>query len=827
MLGHKADAIPPVQKASGLHTHKWKVYLKNSIHMKNVNLEKIIEKVVFVIHDSYDPNVIDIFKPPYEINQTGFAGFDVKIIILWRNQVETQFMYNLFLHVNSHSGNERNELVTFSESPHSIFKKYLSKAGARLVSGPKKERKEVSGDDEIRRKKKVLHAENKSKDIKRFSSSTLEQKSLKPNKKEKSYEKEFSKKNKNPYHKGFSESSIKEKKSSIKEKSVLKQKEKYSKSSINSSSNSNEKRLSQNQKLVQSKKKVKSLQTVDLFGGMDASISKKIKPKQEVTKSKSTSLKKEIVMKKKEIKKEVKREIKKEQMDLKMENISSKQEDLLKEKIRKAKMVVKDEPLKSKHISKNLANNTSRSSSVASNASSVRSNLHKQTNKISRNQKVVKPHKKLSAVNNSGEISRGSSGSLKLKISTSQMKPQQETAKKTMSRKTNSDSSLSSSTDDEDDSFESNSIKVNTSTAKSSQGKKIASKTMPTANTSQDNTEQNPRKKDNKFISKVRPNKSIRPISTVVSNHPANSPTSSTTATSSDSSSTDSSSSDDDMNDGTEVRKSFDRDDQPHHNRDADIQQRHLKIVKSDTNKSCSNSPASGLSIKIKLSNIKEKSTSSPFHDKNQYPAKISSPRTQNIKVSSSDESDENDSSSTSENLNSSVSYSDISHEQQSFVGENQMAENIYSESAPNSNNSSFDRQENNKRRYESSSGSSCDDSCDEFVNNNFPCTDSPCRHCRKKCRRMHVKASKGTEARSYEAMTAEKYQLLTALYEKISTCKDHKKITKILSVAQKHVGTQMTNSTSNSLETSQFDMCNVSEKGIRKIQKLLEIQPL
>ena len=49
---------------------------------------------------------------------------------------------------------------------------------------------------------------------------------------------------------------------------------------------------------------------------------------------------------------------------------------------------------------------------------------------------------------------------------------------------------------------------------------------------------------------------------------------------------------------------------------DADIQQRHLKIVKSDTNKSCSNSPASGLSIKIKLSNIKEKSTSSPFHDK-------------------------------------------------------------------------------------------------------------------------------------------------------------------------------------------------------------------
>ena len=80
------------------------------------------------------------------------------------------------------------------------------------------------------------------------------------------------------------------------------------------------------------------MQTVDLFGGMDASISKKIKPKQEVTKSKSTSLKKEIVMKKKEIKKEVKREIKKEQMDLKMENISSKQEDLLKEKIRKAKM---------------------------------------------------------------------------------------------------------------------------------------------------------------------------------------------------------------------------------------------------------------------------------------------------------------------------------------------------------------------------------------------------------------------------------------------------------------------------------------------------------
>ena len=45
MLGHKSEAITPIQKKSGIHTHKWKVYVKNSSMMKNVRLELIIEKV--------------------------------------------------------------------------------------------------------------------------------------------------------------------------------------------------------------------------------------------------------------------------------------------------------------------------------------------------------------------------------------------------------------------------------------------------------------------------------------------------------------------------------------------------------------------------------------------------------------------------------------------------------------------------------------------------------------------------------------------------------------------------------------------------------------
>ena len=74
--------------------------------------------------------------------------------------------------------------------------------------------------------------------------------------------------------------------------------------------------------------KVKTLKTVDLFGGMDASIPKKAKQKQEI---KSTSIKKESTIKNHD----VKREIKKEHPFYKKEK-SLKHEDLS-EKIKKAK----------------------------------------------------------------------------------------------------------------------------------------------------------------------------------------------------------------------------------------------------------------------------------------------------------------------------------------------------------------------------------------------------------------------------------------------------------------------------------------------------------
>eukprot|EP00095_Tigriopus_kingsejongensis_P012109 snap_masked-scaffold97_size377342-processed-gene-0.1 protein:Tk12109 transcript:snap_masked-scaffold97_size377342-processed-gene-0.1-mRNA-1 annotation:"yeats domain containing protein 4" len=66
------------KRESDSHTHEWTVYLKA---YQNEDISNYVKKVQFKLHESYaNPNRI-VFKPPYEVSETGWGEFEVQIKI--------------------------------------------------------------------------------------------------------------------------------------------------------------------------------------------------------------------------------------------------------------------------------------------------------------------------------------------------------------------------------------------------------------------------------------------------------------------------------------------------------------------------------------------------------------------------------------------------------------------------------------------------------------------------------------------------------------------------------------------------------------------------
>ena len=56
------------KKLENGHTHEWTVYVKP---FRNEDMSNYVKKVVFKLHDSYDNSVRTLYKPPYEVTETG------------------------------------------------------------------------------------------------------------------------------------------------------------------------------------------------------------------------------------------------------------------------------------------------------------------------------------------------------------------------------------------------------------------------------------------------------------------------------------------------------------------------------------------------------------------------------------------------------------------------------------------------------------------------------------------------------------------------------------------------------------------------------------
>jgi len=91
-----------VRAKDGDESHKWKVYVRK--HRGQHGQLQCIEKVVFHLHEDFDPPTVELRSPPYEVERIGWGTFDIKVEIHCSQGYVVHCEHELcFKQVNNHS----------------------------------------------------------------------------------------------------------------------------------------------------------------------------------------------------------------------------------------------------------------------------------------------------------------------------------------------------------------------------------------------------------------------------------------------------------------------------------------------------------------------------------------------------------------------------------------------------------------------------------------------------------------------------------------------------------------------------------------------------
>ncbi|KAK7116678.1 hypothetical protein V1264_002313 [Littorina saxatilis] len=128
-LGHRADFKP--KKSPDGFTHDWTMFVRGQ---DGANIYHFVEKVVFHLHPSFKNPKRVLSEPPYEVSESGYAGFVLSIEVYFRNKHpyrKIRFEYDLFLNGEGAPpvNNCRIEKLKF-RNPADDFRQKLMKAGA-------------------------------------------------------------------------------------------------------------------------------------------------------------------------------------------------------------------------------------------------------------------------------------------------------------------------------------------------------------------------------------------------------------------------------------------------------------------------------------------------------------------------------------------------------------------------------------------------------------------------------------------------------------------------------------------------------------------------
>uniref|UniRef100_UPI0035900A23 protein AF-9-like isoform X1 n=2 Tax=Myxine glutinosa TaxID=7769 RepID=UPI0035900A23 len=154
-LGHFAIVRKKVS-AEG-YTHDWRAFVRGVDHKK---IHGFVEKVVFILHASFLKPKRVYKEPPYEVEESGYAGFVMPVHIYFKNTENPRkmsFEYDLFLQTPGQPpvSHVRCEKLIFN-CPSPEFHARLLKAGA-VSTGLVKELKLPSNSKDSAKKEHSKH----------------------------------------------------------------------------------------------------------------------------------------------------------------------------------------------------------------------------------------------------------------------------------------------------------------------------------------------------------------------------------------------------------------------------------------------------------------------------------------------------------------------------------------------------------------------------------------------------------------------------------------------------------------------------------------------
>eukprot|EP01125_Pyxidicula_operculata_P022074 TRINITY_DN8864_c0_g1_i1.p1 TRINITY_DN8864_c0_g1~~TRINITY_DN8864_c0_g1_i1.p1 ORF type:complete len:312 (+),score=61.51 TRINITY_DN8864_c0_g1_i1:266-1201(+) len=128
------EATPlPLSKAKE-HTHMWRAYV---VGLGGEDISYYISKIVFQLHSSFPDPEIEITRPPFEIEKTGWGEFDLTILIHFVDPTVPVYEISHTLRLFSHQSVKTKNPIVYNEEYYDIeFRNVSSTFLAILDSRP-------------------------------------------------------------------------------------------------------------------------------------------------------------------------------------------------------------------------------------------------------------------------------------------------------------------------------------------------------------------------------------------------------------------------------------------------------------------------------------------------------------------------------------------------------------------------------------------------------------------------------------------------------------------------------------------------------------------
>eukprot|EP00792_Barthelona_sp_PAP020_P004887 TRINITY_DN2397_c0_g1_i1.p1 TRINITY_DN2397_c0_g1~~TRINITY_DN2397_c0_g1_i1.p1 ORF type:complete len:228 (-),score=61.14 TRINITY_DN2397_c0_g1_i1:602-1237(-) len=103
------------------HVYYWRVFVRG---YNDEDISKWVQKISFVLHESFDPQVRSCLTPPYEISETGFGTFPILIQLDLKDTPKTlEFVTYLNFPMQGEKTYEVLDEITFKYPPPSLIEK--------------------------------------------------------------------------------------------------------------------------------------------------------------------------------------------------------------------------------------------------------------------------------------------------------------------------------------------------------------------------------------------------------------------------------------------------------------------------------------------------------------------------------------------------------------------------------------------------------------------------------------------------------------------------------------------------------------------------------